>query len=144
MADYITYWRRVSADRWDWGEQIDSAGSNNFRRVSTGDTIWIVASDDDGLYLLAKIIVGEVLERAQAVKKLGKDIWEADYTVTGAPGSFIASKRIAFEPIALDLEFSTGTTVEAPVRFRQFWALRRSAPRSGSQLEQIWSDPSER
>lgn len=90
---------------------IDMAGSNVFRQrgVSVGDSVYIVSLNGGQLYLGGRMTVKEIVSRAEAVRRSGRDDlfdaseWIVDFEGDGTP---------------LDLHRKLETPLTKQIRFR--------------------------
>lgn len=75
--DLLLYWSPKTADDVLKREDIlDHVASNQLKRASAGDVIWVVTVYDGELVLLGKLIVDATTDRAGAIRRLGrKEVW---------------------------------------------------------------------
>ena len=86
MTLWTHYWRTVTAkdsERWR-REEGDStplrvASGNLFvqRGVAAGDTVYAITYSMTGLRVLGRMVVGEIVDRKTARKRLGREPWDA-------------------------------------------------------------------
>ena len=70
------------------GRRLRSSGSNRFRdrRVSAGDSVYVITLIDGLLYLGGRMIVGKIVSRSAAAKLLGAtNLYPAEQWIIGAP-----------------------------------------------------------
>lgn len=140
MADYVLYWRRESAAEWEWGESIGHAGSNQFGKLEPGDTVWPISSDEDGLFLLGRIPVDEVVDREEAEEKFD-DPWDADWHIVAMSDARIAQSRLDFEELVPRLSFDGKVKiVTGTPSHHHFRAMRKLSPASSSFLASKWDN----
>lgn len=140
MSDYVHYWKPESVKQCSRGEWITYAGSNQYGKLEPGDRVWVVAKDDDGLRLFAKIGVQEVLPEEKASQRFD-DLWPAEWHVVATDDSRVASRRIPFGETAAALEFTGGKkSIDGKPSWIHFWRLRQTTPESAERIEALWRE----
>lgn len=138
MSDYVHYWNRDSVEETGHDEAITGPGSNQYGKLQPGDRVWVVAMDDDGLHLFAKIGVREVLPEKEAKRKFD-DLWPAEWHVRATDDSRTAKCRIPFGETAAALEFTGGKkSIDGEPSWIHFWSLRQVTSDSAARIESLW------
>src|SRR5262245_55549106 len=107
--EFLSYWRPSTAE-WNLentADQLIHLASDQYGRVSIGDTIWIVTAWPGGrLALLGHFLVGkQVSEReAKRILKTG-DPWESKYHLIAAQGTETAVINEDISDLAPQLRF---------------------------------------
>ncbi|MFC1871378.1 hypothetical protein ACFLYF_03145 [Chloroflexota bacterium] len=75
--DLLLYWSpKTAKDVLKREDILDHVASDQLKRASIGDVIWVVTVYDGELFLLGKLIVDTITDRTGAMKRLGrKDVW---------------------------------------------------------------------
>jgi hypothetical protein len=76
MRHFLQYWRTYNPEK-EYDTPLNFAASGQFERVQAGDILWSVALKEHRLTLLGRLVVGDVVGRKDAVKRLGKNIYGA-------------------------------------------------------------------
>jgi hypothetical protein len=87
--DFLAFWRLTTLDDALQGRRLlNYAASNQYTRVSSGDTVWVVTVREGRLRLVGRVVVDRVVNRDEAVQALGTaDIWEADHYILPVAGT---------------------------------------------------------
>jgi hypothetical protein len=88
--DFLSYCKPATAeDELERGGPLYHWASDQYGRLRSGDTLWLVTAWPKGrLALLGRVIVGQVVNQAQAEQILGiDDLWEAKYHIIPEPGT---------------------------------------------------------
>ncbi len=111
MHYWTSYWRE---ENWKSNNEYEplqaSGGSFRKRRVSTGDTLYVVSLSAGQLLLGGRMIVDRIVTHQEAQKILGNDLYEAQDWVMPKNGSgtpLHLHRKLAPE-IAKQLRFQTG------------------------------------
>lgn len=120
------------------GERLGNPGSNQYQKLEPGDRVWVVALDEEGLYLFAKIGVEDVIPQDEARKRLD-DLWPAEWYVDATGDSRVAVERIPFKDTAATLKF-TGRkkSIDGEPSWIHFWNLREVTPASAERIDSLW------
>ena len=143
---FLQLWKyKQAAFEVELAEPLRHSASSQFGRVQIGDTLWIVAVNPDGvLFLVGRLLVGDVLDDPTAVERFGNDIYEADLHVESKPGAEELPCLVNLMDIAGKLRFeSKGGNdrlhlVEGRVDARQLQVLRQLNAESVRLLEHEW------
>jgi 5-methylcytosine-specific restriction protein A len=107
MRHFLQYWKpnqiAIMA-----GKPLDHAGSAQFRRVSSGDVVWIVTVHNGRLKLLGRIRVAEVVSRDNAVRRFG-EAYDAPLQIIGIEGTVLTMMEHDIQRIAAELRFESPT-----------------------------------
>ncbi len=146
-SDFMSYWKPVTAlEALEHPGILDHSASNQYGRVSPGDRVWIVSALPEGLTLLGRIQVGQVLTWEQAAEALeSRDLWEADFHILAEPGSSEAIRRVPVNHLAGSLRFHSTkgrgrlTLSDGAVNPQQLQAMRLLEPASARVLAKEFS-----
>jgi len=138
MADYLTYWRFGTVANHPEGP-IDHAASEQFGDVRRGDVLWIVTFDKGTLYLVGRLEVGETGDQEDALKRFGRDVWEATYHLFAAPGTAAPKVLLDLTDVAPQLSFA-GRVKQLPPHFtwQSFRSKRRLTSDGADLMEDFW------
>ena len=97
------------------GRMVSYAGSKQFDRVASGDTLWLVIIPKDRgrstgkLTLLGRLNVERILTVERAIDLLGADhiLTDRPYHAVAKPGTEMPYEDIPLAPIARDLRFQS-------------------------------------
>lgn len=105
----LSYWKPDTADaNLQRGGPLDHAASNQYGSVGIGDTVWIVTVRGGELYLLGRILVGQVTDTAGAARVLQtSDLWDANHHILSERGTSLTIQQIPIAHIAADLRFES-------------------------------------
>jgi hypothetical protein len=144
--DFLQYWLPEQADfeLTHEGPFIHSA-SDQFYRVRSGDTVWLVTVYEGELLLLGRVRVGERVDLETAKRRLGsQDIFEAKYHIIAEHSTREPLRVVSLTDIAGDLRFRSKVNDrlnlrDGRVNAQQLQTLRELAPKSVALLSQRWS-----
>lgn len=124
MAYFLVYWKPVEAKK-AMGRPLTGSWSNQYGRVHTGDTLWIISVLSNRLKLLGRQIVETKIE--------------ADPLEVTAREPFDYAIPIDIHRIAPALVFEGGVA-RLPVEFgpKNFQTIRRLSPESHRAIEKTW------
>ena len=162
MADYMAYWKtdqvRVALEDATHGHMVDHAASEQFGKVQSGDTVWIV-NIEKGTHrflLVARIEVGNVVGQREANRVLKArhgdhyDVYGATHHLLAIEGSEEAAREIPLDPVAAQLRFAAPqsrdrlTITEGQVDQQQVRAVRELMPDTIEIFEGLWRSASGR
>lgn len=162
MADYMAYWKtdQVHAALEDAarGHMVDHAASEQFGKVQTGDTVWIV-NIEKGTHrflLVARIEVGAVVGQREANRVLKArygedyDVYRATHHLLAIEGSQEPAREIPLDPVARQLRFVAPqsrdrlTITAGQVDQQQVRAVRGLTPDTIEIFEGLWRTASGR
>src|SRR5208283_1599543 len=106
MRHFLQYWKTYNPDK-ELGTPLDFAASAQFKRLHPGDTLWIVALIQHKLTLLGRLIVGELISRKEAVKRLGNRVYDAPLVALAEPGTEQDIIEAEIQGIAPQLRFKS-------------------------------------
>ena len=107
MPDFLYYWGAEAAERELARGDVpfDYGGSEQFKRLSPGDTVWLVTSwTGKDLTLVGRLRVAEVLGQA-AARKLGRPLWHASYHAFAPAGAAEYLREVDITDLAAGLRF---------------------------------------
>jgi hypothetical protein len=145
--DFLQLWHHITAD-WHLRRSyvLDHAGSDQFHRVRSGDTVWTVTVYPPGeLVLLGRLRVGERTDYEGARARLGTDdIWKADYHIFAKPSTEEPLREVDLMDVAGNLRFVSEVNDrlnlrDGLVKPQQLQTMRKLTPESASMLEVKWS-----
>lgn len=90
-TDFLAYWKPCTVDmQLECGGPQTHAASEQFDRVRSGDTVWLVTVREGRLRLVTHITVGHVTDQSGAARLLGvspEDLWKAEYHIVAREGT---------------------------------------------------------
>lgn len=145
---FLHYWVPETAYRErQRGGLLEHIGSEQLspRKVSRGDTIWIVTTAQGTLLLMGRVIVGEVVEgREAAIQRLGHDdLWDAQFTVFAERGTAQPLNPVNITPVGGELVFQSRTAPrltlrDGKVNAQQLQSMRLLTSASADLLQECW------
>ena len=122
------------------------SASGQFGRVQIGDTVWVVTVDAQGiLYVIGRIVVGEVLSDDEAVERFGEQIYEAEWHIAAQEGTEEHPQWVSLMAIASHLNFDskgghthlnvTNNRVDA----KQLQSMRQLTSEAARLVEEHWN-----
>jgi hypothetical protein len=104
---FLSYWKpETAAANLQNGGSLNHAASNQYHRVSAGDTVWIVTVRDGQFILLGAIHVSCVTDGSHAAKSLATNaLWDADFHLLTIAGSSHPIQDIIITRLAPRLRF---------------------------------------
>jgi hypothetical protein len=144
---FLNYWKAETA-KYELGldEMFDHSGSEQYTRVTTGDTLWTITTWRGGIpILLGRMRVGRITDKANAQRLLGRaDIWDATLHAIAEPGTAEPLREVPLGPIAERLRFNSDkdrlNVEDGRVDAQQLRALRELTPESVALLEALWEE----
>ena len=104
--DYLSYWRSDTIDQLPDPFVLSHGASNQYYRVSKGDTVWIVTVRDGEVQLVGNIQVDLVTTYDEAKIRLGTDnLWPAKYHIFSTKEEVMTSCDLSISDIADQLRF---------------------------------------
>ena len=101
--------------------------------------LWIVTFNKGMLYLVGRLEVGQVVDQETAIRRFGRDVWEASYHVIAAPDTAAPKVLLDVTDIALRLSFvSKVTTLPARFTSQSFRKMRRLTSEGAELMESFW------
>lgn len=98
MTDYLQTWTDgVEGARQREGQRLVFTASSQYRglRIGPDDRLFIAYLDRKRLHIMARVVVGEVLDQHEAIRRFGRGIWDA--------GWYVRTRQKASDPVAFDL-----------------------------------------
>ena len=147
MAEYLQTWAdggQAALER--QGEQLEYAASNQYPRIGlcAGDVLYIGYLEERLLHLIGRMTVAEVINRNEARRRRGDQIWKSDWYAVADPNATGRILRNRSVPLAVvrQLHFlrrSGETTTLNPDSLgrldgRALQAIRRLTPKSAELL----------
>lgn len=122
---FTSYWKN---DTWEEnsqltgnGELLDHTASNDFRErgISSGDAVYVVTVQKGKLHVSAKIIVGQILNRSEAMDALGhSNLWDASDHIIASRSTPINWQLEIPLKITEQLEFFSAAGLRSKLVFR--------------------------
>ena len=145
----MLYWAPKTAnDVLERERVLDYVASNQLKRASNGDVIWVVTVDSGELFLLGRLEVDIVTSRQNAISRLQRaDVWEhLEYYATAARGREEPLKRISMSNEAGTLGFVSSSEERARLHIdgrirtkpQQLQTMRILNNASAQMLENLW------
>jgi hypothetical protein len=106
MRHFLQYWRTYDPTK-ELGTPLDFAASAQFKRLKSGDTLWIVALSKHKLTLLGRLVVGSVVTRKDAIRKLGDRVYDAPLVALAEPGTEQDIIETDIQDLASQLRFNS-------------------------------------
>jgi hypothetical protein len=104
--DYLSYWRSDTIDQLPKPFLLNHGASNQYDRVSTGDTVWIVTVRNGDLRLVGNILVDLVTTYDEARIILNTDsLWPAKYHIISTQENAMTSCDLSLSDIVGELRF---------------------------------------
>jgi hypothetical protein len=139
MRHFLQYWKNYNSAT-ELGTPIDFAASAQFKKLKPGDTLWIVALKQRRLTLLGRLIVGEVIPRRLAVKRLGDRVYDAPLVALAKPGTHRNISETDIDKLASQLRFQSihdRLSIHDPQRTQQLQRLRELTPKTTKLLRSL-------
>ena len=147
--DLLLYWSPETADDALKREDIlDYVASNQLKRASTGDVIWVVTVYSGELVLLGKLIVDIITDHKGAIHRLGcKDVWgDKKYYAIAVRGKEEPLKKISLRSEAKKLVFISSSVKSTcldiddknDTNAQQLQTMRILDNASAQLLEDVW------
>jgi hypothetical protein len=141
MRQFLQYWRTYNPEK-EYDTPLNFAASGQFKRVQIGDVLWIVALREHRLTLLGRLVVGDVVGRKDAVKRLGKNIYGAALYALSKPGTERDIIEADIQTLAPLLRFNSSQdrlslSNHTHTEGKQLQALRELTPESSSSLQRL-------
>lgn len=147
--DLLLYWSPKTADDVLRRENtLDHVASNQLKRASTGDVIWVVTVYDGELVLLGKLIVDATTDRTGAIRRLGRnEVWgDMKCYAIAIRGKEEPLRKISLRDKATKLGFiaskATNTRLnidhKGRVNPQQLQTMRILDSASAQLLDQVW------
>jgi hypothetical protein len=141
MSHFLQYWKTYNPAR-EVGTPLNFAASAQFKRVKTGDIIWIVALRQRRLTLLGRLVVASVVSRQAAIKELGHGVYDAPLVALAKPGTVRDIIERDIQELASSLRFnSSKDRLSLPdpehIDGKQLQSMRELTPESISILQAV-------
>ena len=143
---FLHYWKPSTARAEADTKVLNHTASNQFKRVSEGDIVWLVTVRDGSLELIGKVKTSLICDQQEAADHLElepEDLWEASHHIIAEDGG-LAPVFVVIQKIASKLRFvsSTGRSalalVDGKVNPSQLQTMRELSKESSEMLEQIF------
>jgi hypothetical protein len=150
MNHFLVYWTAATADaNLSRGGMLTHAASEQFSRVNPGDVVWIVTCRRRHLYLLVRIMVGEVTDQRGAEAALkSRELWKASFHVLAAAGTELPMMDLNISHLAAALRFDSPmrsdrlNVHDGEVNAQQLQTMRRLTADTAELLEGVLRTPS--
>jgi hypothetical protein len=105
--DFLAFWRLETLDAaLRARSSLNYAASNQYGRVTVGDTVWLVSVRSGRLRLIGRIVVVQVTDRQGAERVLGsQQLWDADHYILPVPNTIRPVEDIDIHHLAPELVF---------------------------------------
>jgi hypothetical protein len=143
---FLQYWKPGQVD-YELGrdDPLNHSGSDQFRRmkVQPGDTVWIVTVRLPGeLATIGRIQVGEVMGRAEAVRRVGQNVWPSRDHIIATVGTEEELREVNLMDIATRLRFQSKndrlSISNGRMKAQQLQTIRKLTPASAELLSSKW------
>ena len=100
MANWINYWTGDTMDREVTHVPLNHTAANKFyeRGVRPGDTVFVLSFRNGDLFIVARLVVAEIVGQSAAEQQLGHDLWQAKDHLIAVPGRSTAVRNDAIVP----------------------------------------------
>jgi hypothetical protein len=139
--DFLAFWRLDTVDdALRDGKMLDYAGSNQYARVESGDTVWLVTVRDGRLRLVGRILVDRVTNRDGVASVVGAGgLWPADHYILPAADTVRPVADIDIHHLVTELRSGGASdrltlAVDGAVNGQQIQAMRLLAGNSAQLL----------
>jgi len=147
--ELLLYWSPDTADDVFKREDIlNYVASNQLKRASVDDVIWVVTVYHGELFLLGRLIVDAITDRNGAIKILGqKDVWgNKDYYGISNPSKAEKLKKISLKNDARKFVFKSSNNKHPnlsignnnSVNPQELQTMRILSPATAQLFDQIW------
>jgi hypothetical protein len=148
MSHYLAYWRPSTVREILAGprELLNHAAGNQYERVKSGDTVWIVTAWPGGrLVLLGRVPVNEVVDHPTAMRRLRvKDLWKATHHILAVPERAEPVREVDLVDMAPALRFESHRdrldVSEGRVDGKQLQTMRQLTVKSAELLQRSWEE----
>jgi len=141
MQSLLAYWKPRTAD-YEIARQslLDHSASKQFQRIDVDDHVWVVTVRNGKLFLLGRIIVGQVTDQAGAVQLMGThDLWKASHHIVAALGTAEQIRNVSISSLAGSLRFDSDrdrlSVSDGLVNAQQLQTMRVLTADSAAKLE---------
>jgi preprotein translocase subunit SecB len=143
MTHFLAYWTFANANYTDESNDglLLHAASNQYGRLTEGDTVWFVTSKDHRFYLLGPILVDEITDTEEAEARLdSEDLYSADYHILAADGAAAKMKWVDVTDDLPKLRFSGTKNDRLPASWGpgNLQTMRKLTEASGKILRSIY------
>lgn len=140
MTHYLVYWKPTTVVENENWTALRHTASNQYGKVSPGDVLWIVTSEEPGdLVLVGRQCVDHVVGKLKAEEMLGTTgLWEADYhAICAEPEDKV---NLDISRLASKLSFD-GVVDALPEGFtgQHLQSMRRLDYDGANLLERLWA-----
>jgi hypothetical protein len=141
-TDWLVYWKEAQIESALVDRLLDQAASDQFNLVRPGDWIWICGrSKRSSLVTVGPLRVQDVVDQAEAERRLPYRPWKAKYHAMAEAGNAIPAREVSLASIINQLRFdSSGTSklnVKEPIG-RQLQRIRKLTPGSARLIRAWW------
>ena len=147
MAHFLSYWKprtvRYTLDQGFF--LLEHSASDQYDRVSVGDTVWIATVWPGGhLCVLGPIRVGVVTDDAGVARHFGtEEFWQAEHHIISAEDTAVGIREVDASDLAPQLRFLSKNdrlkVEEGRINPQQLQSLRELTPESAQILEDRWA-----
>jgi len=141
MKSFLSYWKPATADfNLDGRDRpLNHIASNQYHRLSPDDEVFIVTARAGVLVLLSKVVVGRIVDQANAEAYADRELWESSFHVLSKPGTELPLAEVDISHLADKLRFKSdrdrlavdGGLVDAA----QLQTMRELTPQSAAYLD---------
>jgi hypothetical protein len=115
-SSWFAYWRPEQIQHTLQAGILDHVGSQQFQRVSKGDTIWVVGTTRGKLFTVGHITVPEVLTQAQARARLSYVPWDAKWHVVVPEDRAEATRLVDLSAVSSQLRFASARSPRLAIK----------------------------
>lgn len=103
---FLVYWKPEQISKVLEEGRLIKAGSNQFKDINPGDTLWICGNNtNNNLVTVGYILVDEIIGQDEANRRSPALKWQADFHAYASPGKEISTREKALAPILDKLRF---------------------------------------
>jgi hypothetical protein len=143
---FLQYWKSKQVDHEIATSHIlIHSGSEQLNKVTSGDILWIVTVRQSHLYLVGRLVVGEIISYEEAKKRFHSNVWEAEHHAVAKSSTEEPINEVSLMSIAQSLRFISTThrdrldIYDGKIDGKQLQAIRQLTPQSAFSIERIWT-----
>lgn len=143
---FLQYWKSKQVDHEiATSQSLDHSGSEQLNKVTPGDILWIVTVRQSHLYLVGRLVVGEIISYEEAKKRFDSNVWDAEHHAVAKWGTEEPISEVSLMSIAQSLRFISTThrdrldIYDGKIDGKQLQAMRHLTSQSAFSIERIWT-----
>lgn len=144
--DRTLYWKpKVALELLRQADRLDHVSSDQLKTTRPGDTVWALTVINGELFLIGKLLVDIVTNRAGAIGRLGNNVWgNKQAYALAVPGTEEALKKISLRNHAKNFVFVSKTNNQLRVgpggyvNGQELQSMRILTPSTSQLFDQEW------